>query len=127
MRLTLSLLCLCAMVAGCSNSQDTAALLPDWVLQSPVKPGHYIGIGSASKLVHPLDADAVAKQHALDNLSREIRVQVQSTSTTRTLQVNEWLSESFTYSSRARPTKIWKGSPWWTPTPATQRCSPFTN
>ena len=101
MRLTLSLLCLCAMVAGCSNSQDTAALLPDWVLQSPVKPGHYIGIGSASKLVHPLDADAVAKQHALDNLSREIRVQVQSTSTTRTLQVNEWLSESFTYSSES--------------------------
>ena len=49
----------------------------------------------------PLDADAVAKQHALDNLSREIRVQVQSTSTTRTLQVNEWLSESFTYSSES--------------------------
>ena len=42
-----------------------------------------------------LDADAVAKANALDNLSREIRVQVQSTSSMNTLQVNDWLSESF--------------------------------
>ena len=42
-----------------------------------------------------MDADAVAKQNALDNLSREIRVQVQSTSKVNVLQVNDWLSESF--------------------------------
>ena len=71
------------------------------MLQSPVKPGYYIGIGSASKLAHPLDAEAVAKQNALDNLSREIRVQVQSTNTTNALQVNGWLSESFAAESRS--------------------------
>ena len=37
----------------------------------------------------------MAKANALDNLSREIRVQVQSTSSMNTLQVNDWLSESF--------------------------------
>lgn len=88
-------------VASCSGSKQAVELAPSWTVESPVKPGYYIGIGSASKLAHPLDADAVAKQHALDNLSREIRVQVQSTSTTKTLQVNEWLSESFQFSSES--------------------------
>ena len=82
-------------VSACSNSQDMVAPAPSWVTQSPVVPGHYVGIGSASTLVYPLDADAVAKANALDNLSREIRVQVQSTSSMNTLQVNDWLSESF--------------------------------
>ena len=84
---------------GCSGSKEAAALVPAWVLQSPVEPGYYIGIGSAAKAMHPLDADAVAKQNALDNLSREIRVQVQSTSTVNVLQVNDWLSESFNSNS----------------------------
>ena len=82
-------------VSACNNSQDMVAPAPSWVTQSPVVPGHYVGIGSASTLVYPLDADAVAKANALDNLSREIRVQVQSTSSMNTLQVNDWLSESF--------------------------------
>jgi hypothetical protein len=88
-----------ALVLGCSGSKNTSALEPSWVATSPVVPGYYVGIGSASKLAHPLDADAVAKQNALDNLSREIRVQVQSTSKTNTLQVNGWLSESFSAQS----------------------------
>ena len=89
------------LFTNCSGNRETAALVPDWVAQSPVKSGYYVGIGSASKLVHPLDADAVAKQNALDNLSREIRVQVQSTSSSNALQVNGWLSESFESSSRS--------------------------
>ena len=93
-------LCLATMV-GCAGSRNAVAPAPSWTFESPVKPGYYIGIGSASKLDHPLDADAVAKQQALDNLSREIRVQVQSTSTTKTLQVNDWLSESFNFSSES--------------------------
>ncbi|MEE2919320.1 MAG: LPP20 family lipoprotein [Bacteroidota bacterium] len=88
-------------MTSCAGPQATVAPAPAWVLQSPVKPGYYIGIGSASKLVHPLDAEAVAKQNALDNLSREIRVQVQSTNTTNALQVNGWLSESFAAESRS--------------------------
>ena len=103
MRLTslfAGVLCL-ATLAGCAGSRNAVAPAPSWTFQSPVKSGYYIGIGSASKLAHPLDADAVAKQQALDNLSREIRVQVQSTSTTKTLQVNDWLSESFIFSSES--------------------------
>ena len=88
-------------MTSCAGPQATVAPAPAWVLQSPVKPGYYIGIGSASKLAHPLDAEAVAKQNALDNLSREIRVQVQSTNTTNALQVNGWLSESFAAESRS--------------------------
>ena len=93
-------LCL-ATVVGCAGSRNAVAPAPSWTFESPVTPGYYIGIGSASKLANPLDADAVAKQQALDNLSREIRVQVQSTSTTKTLQVNDWLSESFNFSSES--------------------------
>lgn len=80
---------------SCANRSNLVEPAPAWVSQSPVLPGYYIGIGSASKAIHPLDADAIAKANALDNLSREIRVQVQSTSTMNTLQVNDWLSESF--------------------------------
>lgn len=87
------------LLAGCSGGRQTASTAPVWVTESPVNPAYYIGIGSASKAQHPLDADAVAKANALDNLSREIRVQVQSTSQTNTLQVNGWLSESFAQTS----------------------------
>ena len=89
------------LIASCSGPKVAVAPAPAWVLQSPVKSGYYIGIGSASKLAYPLDAEAVAKQNALDNLSREIRVQVQSTNTTNALQVNGWLSESFAAESRS--------------------------
>ena len=64
------MLVVAASLAGCSATKDAAALVPGWALQSPVEPSYYIGIGSASKAAHPLDADAVAKQNALDNLSR---------------------------------------------------------
>ena len=86
---------------GCSGAKTTVAPPPPWTVESPVTPGYYIGIGSASKLAHPLDADAVAKQHALDNLSREIRVKVDATSDMNVLQVNGWLNESFTQQSQS--------------------------
>ena len=90
-----------SMVAatGCAGGKKVASSAPEWTFNSPVLSAHYVGIGSASKLIHPLDADAVAKQQALDNMSRDIRVQVQSTSTASTLQINSWLSESFSAQS----------------------------
>ncbi len=84
---------------GCAGSRQVTAPIPSWVMESPVSSSYYIGIGSASKAIHPLDADAVAKRNALDNLSREIRVQVQATSTMNTLQVNDWLSTTFNQQS----------------------------
>ena len=84
---------------GCAGGKNVASSAPEWTFNSPVLPAHYVGIGSASKLIHPLDADAVAKQQALDNMSRDIRVQVQSSSTVSTLQINGWLSESFSAQS----------------------------
>jgi len=89
------------ILIGCSGSKSTMSTAPVWVTQSPVHPSYYIGIGSASKEVYGMEADAVAKKNALDNLSREIRVQVQSTSTTHTMQVNDWLSESFQFNSES--------------------------
>ena len=99
---TLFWICLVSqLLISCASTQEVAAPAPSWVMQSPVRPGYYVGIGSASKLAHPLDAESVAKQNALDNLSREIRVQVQSSNTSSTLQVNGWLSESFNAESRS--------------------------
>ena len=90
----------CALAAmGCAGGKSVASSAPEWTFNSPVLPAHYVGIGSASKLIHPLNADAVAKQQALDNMSRDIRVQVQSSSTVSTLQINGWLSESFSAQS----------------------------
>lgn len=95
---TLAVACMIAAM-GCAGGKNMASSAPEWTFNSPVLPAHYVGIGSASKLIHPLDADGVAKQQALENMSRDIRVQVQSTSTVSTLQINSWLSESFSAKS----------------------------
>lgn len=98
-RFSAAMLLLGGALLGCAGSRQVTAPVPSWVSESPVSSTHFIGIGSASKSIHPLDADAVAKRNALDNLSREIRVQVQATSTMHTLQVNDWLSTSFNQQS----------------------------
>ena len=89
------------LLASCASNQPVVAPAPAWVTETPVTPGYYVGTGAANKLVHAANAPAVAQQSALDNLSREIRVQVQSTSTMKTLQVDGWLTESFSQQSNS--------------------------
>ena len=89
------------LLASCASNQPVVAPAPAWVTETPVTPGYYVGTGAANKLVHAANASAVAQQSALDNLSREIRVQVQSTSTMKTLQVDGWLTESFSQQSNS--------------------------
>ena len=84
---------------GCVSTQALQPTVPDWVMTSPVLSGYYVGVGSASKLDHPLNADAIAKQNARDNMSAEIRVQVNASSTVTGLQVDDWASQGFSQRS----------------------------
>ncbi len=51
---------------------------PDWVKNRPLSKTHYIGIGSALKSDHPNDYRQICKDHALQDLSSEISINISS-------------------------------------------------
>lgn len=53
---------------------------PEWITSRPVDANYYIGIGIASKTIHPLDYAVQAKKHALNEMASEIKVKVSSNS-----------------------------------------------
>ena len=58
---TLAVACMIAAM-GCAGGKNMASSAPEWTFNSPVLPAHYVGIGSASKLIHPLDADGADRR-----------------------------------------------------------------
>lgn len=69
--------------------------MPDWVRSRPINPSYYIGVGSVSKRIEPVEYAAVAKKNALNDLTSEIRVIVKSESFLNTMQVNKQVQEQF--------------------------------
>lgn len=69
--------------------------MPEWVRSRPINPAYYIGVGSVSKRVEPVEYAAVAKKNALNDLTSEIRVTVKSESFLNTMQVNKQVQEQF--------------------------------
>lgn len=68
---------------------------PDWMTNRPVSGAYFIGIGSASKTMQPLDFDDVARKNALNDLAQGIRVRVQGNTFLNSLEVNKAFSEEF--------------------------------
>jgi len=87
--------CVVLMASGCTGMKNVAEEKPVWTMERPINPNYYIGIAGVSKIEYPYNANEVARENALNNLAREIRVQVNSSSLLSTLQVNKWVEESF--------------------------------
>ena len=87
------------LFCGCKGTDaivDTGAPKPQWVDSRPLNSSFYIGIGSASKRIEPLEYSKTAKKNALDDLTSEISVNVKSESFLKTMQTNQYFDESFT-------------------------------
>ncbi len=86
------------LLTSCGNKQLTSTEqkpMPDWVNARPIDPAYYIGIGSMSKRIEPLNYAESAKKNALSNLASEIRVNVRSESFLNTMQVNTQVQEAY--------------------------------
>lgn len=87
-----------SLVLACSpkDVQETEVPKPSWVDQRPIDNSYYIGIGSASKQLDPVNFAQSAKKNALDDLSSEISVTVKSSSFLNTMESNNYFREEFT-------------------------------
>lgn len=86
------------LLSGCGQKELTSTQTreaPEWISSRPINPSYYIGIGSVSKRVEPVEYAAVAKKNALNDLVSEIRVTVKSQSFLNTMQVNKQVQEEF--------------------------------
>ena len=83
------------VTSGCSGMKNAAEEKPKWTMERPINPNYYIGIAWVSKVEFPYTAKEVARENALNSLAQEIRVKVSSTSLMSTLQVNDWVDQSF--------------------------------
>lgn len=83
--------------SGCKSSEQlsTAATEPEWVNNRPLNSAYYIGIGSASKKMDPVNYAQTAKKNAFDDLASEISVNIKSESFLNTMQVNQQVQEQF--------------------------------
>lgn len=84
---------------GCKGADalvETQDPKPQWIDSRPLNSSYYIGIGSASKQMEPLEYANTAKKNALDDLTSEISVVVKSESFLNTMQSNQYFEESFT-------------------------------
>lgn len=83
---------------ACGGGKDMAAThrpVPEWVNSRPIDPSYYIGIGSASKRLDPLNFAESAKKNAMNAMASEIKVNVRSESFLNTMQVNMQVQEAY--------------------------------
>ncbi len=83
---------------ACGGGKDIAATqraVPEWVNSRPLDPAYYIGIGSASKRLDPMNFAESAKKNAMNAMASEIKVNVRSESFLNTMQVNMQVQEAY--------------------------------
>lgn len=68
---------------------------PDWLINRPINPSGYIGIGSAAIGTNSIDYQQIAKRNALNDLASEISITISNTSFLHKLAVNDVFTESF--------------------------------
>ena len=82
-------------LGSCASLRNVEIDEPVWISERPINASYYIGIAGVSKNNFPFNAVEVATENALNSLAREIRVKVSSSSLLSTLQVNNWVEDSF--------------------------------
>lgn len=80
---------------GGKNLTATQRPVPEWVNSRPIDPSYYIGIGSASKRLDPVNFAESAKKNAMNAMASEIKVNVRSESFLNTMQVNMQVQEAY--------------------------------
>lgn len=85
------------IISGCKSPEhlSTDTTTPEWVNSHPLNSAYYIGIGSASKKMDPVNYAQTAKKNAFDDLASEISVNIKSESFLNTMQVNKQVQEQF--------------------------------
>lgn len=93
------ILAVLAALIGCSPKvkQEVKQVeqRPAWVLQRPIEPGYYVGIGVVRKAGDSFDYLEQAKKNALNDLVSQIQVTVQANSIQSQLERNRVFSDEF--------------------------------
>jgi hypothetical protein len=71
---------------------------PDWVMQHPISPSHYIGVAVANKNTNPVDYASIATKNALNNMASTVSVRITGQSFLNTMETNKVFSEDFSSS-----------------------------
>ena len=96
------------LVAACSQksfiSSDVPAggPKPPWLIQRPIDPNYYLGIGSASKTVHGAEALKSAQDLALADIASQISVSVSSEIVTTLIEKGAMTEEEYLATARSR-------------------------
>ena len=100
----LSWILIILIFVGCSSQKEVVETAepqsPHWVSQKPIEPSYYSGIGMAFK--NSADFQAIAKNNALNDLSSEISVQINSSSVLYQVEQNEKFREEFKANTRMK-------------------------
>jgi len=90
------------LLMGCHGTRSIRELpkeevspKPNWIEDRPVSSAYYIGIGSASKTLEPINFAESAKNNAFSDLISEISVNVRGESFLQVLDVNYHFEEQF--------------------------------
>ncbi len=99
MRRILLLFASVIVLTACKSKQQTAAPVvdtrPAWVIQKPIDPFHYIGIGVATIIPNRNDHIEIAKNNALTDLASEISIDISSSSVLNQVEQNRQFREDF--------------------------------
>ncbi|MFK7900554.1 MAG: LPP20 family lipoprotein [Cyclobacteriaceae bacterium] len=85
---------------GCKTTQTAVqntqyAEKPSWVSERPISSLYYIGVASTNKRLVSNDFKEATKQKALNDMSSEIKVRVNSNSILNTIEENDRVKESY--------------------------------
>ena len=85
------------VLTACGGSKEVVDTnpKPDWITSRPVDVNYYIGVGIASKSIHPADYASQAKKHALNEMASEIKVNVASNSMLFSFENNNKFQDEF--------------------------------
>jgi len=93
------------LLTACDSLKQSASQKsppPEWVKTKPVNSFYYIGIGSAPKTGYdPADYTQTAQQQALGDLSREISVNISSSSVLSVIENNYHINENWSSEIKA--------------------------
>ena len=94
------------LLTACDSLKQSASQKsppPEWVKTKPVNSFYYIGIGSAPKTGYdPADYTQTAQQQALGDLSREISVNISSSSVLSVIENNYHINENWSSEIKQR-------------------------
>ena len=91
------------LISACSSSKKEPVKIveekpkAEWMVNPPIDPNYYVGIGMVNKTIEKVDYPTTAKKRALDDLASSIKVKISSSSVLHQMDQSSGYNE--TYSS----------------------------